>query len=165
MSNLAFIDGQNLYKSTKTSKDPWEINLKKFRIYLKDKYNVKEAYYFLGYIKEKNQNLYDDIQKAGFILKFKKHSLAMIGKKKGNIDTDLVFTVMKMIYKKENFDNIILVSGDGDYKIMVDFLIEENKFEKIIFPDQNRASSLYKDIDLKYRTDLNTKSIRKKVGK
>lgn len=34
-----------------------------------------------------------------------------------------------------------------------------------LFPDQKRASSLYKKIDLKYRADLNTESIIKKIAK
>ncbi len=47
-SNLAFIDGQNLHLGT--IQDNWKIDLKKFRIYLKDKYHIAEAYYFLGHI-------------------------------------------------------------------------------------------------------------------
>jgi hypothetical protein len=27
---------------------------------------------------------------------------------------------------------VVLISGDGDYKMLVDFLIEQNKFEKIL---------------------------------
>ena len=48
---------------------------------------------------------------------------AMMGKKKGNVDSDIIFSIMKKIYKKELFDKIVLVSGDGDYKMLVDFFI------------------------------------------
>ena len=44
------------------------MDLKKFRIYLKDKYHVNEAYYFLGYISEDEQDLYNNLQKSGFII-------------------------------------------------------------------------------------------------
>jgi uncharacterized LabA/DUF88 family protein len=54
----------------------------------------------------------------------------MLGKKKGNVDTDIVFEIMKKIYRKNDFNKIVLVSSDGDYKLLVDFLIEENKFKK-----------------------------------
>ena len=57
----------------------------------------------------------------------------MLGKKKGNVDTDIVFNIMKKIYKKEKFDKIVLVSGDGDYKMLVDFLIEEDRFKNNLF--------------------------------
>ncbi len=52
--------------------------------------------------------------------------------------------------KKEPFDKIVLVSGDGDYKMLVDFLIEENRFKKILFPNKQFASSLYKKITRVY---------------
>ncbi|MBI3273741.1 MAG: NYN domain-containing protein [Candidatus Colwellbacteria bacterium] len=163
--NIAFVDGQNVYMSTTTADKPWFIDLVRFRVYLKQKYKIGKAYYFLGFTREEHRELYDQIQEAGFILEFKEHSSAMLGKKKGNVDTDIVFAVMKKLYRNEAFSKIVLVSGDGDYKMLVDFLIEENRFEKILFPDQKRASSLYKKIDLKYRADLNTEPMRKKIGR
>ena len=57
----------------------------------------------------------------------------MIGKKKGNVDSDIIFDIMKRMCKKESFNKIVLVSGDGDYKMLVDFLIEEGKFKKSYF--------------------------------
>lgn len=163
--NLAFIDGQNLYMGTaKREIDPWKINFARFRVYLKEKYCVDEAYYFLGYVQEENQDLYDEIQKAGFILKFREHNPAMIGKKKGNVDSDIIFHIMKKIYKKEDFEKVVLVSGDGDYKLVVDFLIEEKRFEKILFPDLDRASSLYKKISNNFFASLNDKDTRTKIA-
>ena len=57
---------------------------------------------------------------------------------------------MKRMYQKESFDKIVLVSGDGDYKMLVGFLIKEDKFKKILFPNKNFASSLYKKITRVY---------------
>ncbi|MFA5755020.1 MAG: NYN domain-containing protein [Candidatus Paceibacterota bacterium] len=148
--NLAFIDGQNLYRGTTETNPKWKVDLFKFRKYLSKKYNVEKAYYFLGFLDEDNQSLYDEIQESGFIIKFREHNSAMIGKKKGNVDSDIIFAIMKKIYEKENFDKIILVSGDGDYKMLVDFLIEENKFKKVLFPNKDFASSLYKKITRVY---------------
>jgi len=68
--NLAFIDGQNLYLGT--TQNFWKIDHNKLRIYLKDKYHIAEAYYFLGYISEEQQDLYNNLQKAWFIVLFKK---------------------------------------------------------------------------------------------
>lgn len=149
-NNLAFIDGQNLYRGTTLTDPKWKVDLFKFRKYLADKYNIQKAYYFLGFLDEENQSLYDKIQEAGFIVKFREHNSVMIGKKKGNVDSDIIFDVMKRIYKQEVFDKIVLVSGDGDYKMLVDFLIEENKFKKILFPNKDFASSLYKKITRVY---------------
>jgi len=164
--NYAFVDGQNLYMGTsKREVDPWRIDLARFRVYLEKKYNVDKAYYFLGFVQDENQDLYEEIQNAGFILQFKKHNPAMLGTKKGNVDTDIVFHIMKKLYKKEPFDSIVLVSGDGDYRQLVDFLIEEKKFEKILFPDGARASSLFKRITRKYFDDLAKADVQAKIGK
>ena len=163
--NLAFIDGQNLYMGTaKRDVYPWKINLARFRVYLKEKYSVDKAYYFLGYVQETNQELYEEIQNAGFVLIFREHNPAMIGKKKGNVDSDIIFHIMKKMYKREDFEKIILVSGDGDYKLVVDFLIEEKRFAKILFPDLDRASSLYKKLSNKYFANLDNKDTRAKIS-
>ena len=163
-SNLAYIDGQNLYMGTaKREIDPWKIDLARFRIYLEQKYNIDKAYYFLGYVQDTNQDLYEEIQNAGFVLVFREHNPAMIGKKKGNVDSDIIFNIMKKMYKREDFGKIVLVSGDGDYKPLVDFLIEENRFAKILFPDRSRASSLYKKIGAVYFDALNSPGVRTKI--
>lgn len=165
MRNIAFIDGQNLHMGTKTCPIPWRVDFSRFMIYLQKKYDVEEAYYFFGYKKYQNHKLYAEIKRAGFILIFKKHNSAMLGQKKGNVDTDIVFHIMKKLYKKEEFDQIILVSSDGDYKLLIDFLIKENKFKKILFPNRNRASSLYKTLSGKYFVNLNDTDIKKKISK
>ena len=103
-NNLAFIDGQNLYMGTSSEDEKWTVDLKKFRLYLENKYNVSEAFYFLGFVNDENEDLYEKIQSAGFILKFREHNSAMQGKKKGNVDSDIIFDVMKKIYRKEPFD-------------------------------------------------------------
>ncbi|MEA3272202.1 MAG: hypothetical protein U9P90_00875 [Patescibacteria group bacterium] len=87
-NNLAFIDGQNLYLGTTKSKDKWAVDLEKFRIYLRKKYKVGKAYYFLGCVNNDYQDLYDEIQEAGFILKFREHNTVMLGKKKGNVGSE-----------------------------------------------------------------------------
>ncbi|MFQ5662054.1 MAG: NYN domain-containing protein [Candidatus Paceibacteria bacterium] len=143
-NNLAFIDGQNLHLGV--LQNDWRINHKKFRIYLKDKYNVHEAYYILGYVNEEEQELYNNLQKAGFVVMFKEHNPALRSQKKGNVDADIVFEIMKNLIDNKNFNKIVLVSGDGDYKKMVNYLIEKDKFEKILFPNKKFASSLYKNL-------------------
>jgi uncharacterized LabA/DUF88 family protein len=81
----------------------------------------------------------------------------MTGKKKGNVDTDIVFLIMSKLYKKEDFDKVILVSGDGDYKRMVSFLIEENRFAKLIVPSRHHMSSLYNKVDSTFVDALDAK--------
>lgn len=167
MNNIAYIDGQNLFMGTTKREPSWEVDLLKLRVYLEKKYNVSKAYYYLGFVQdgESYESLYEEIQSAGFILMFREHNSAMLGKKKGNVDSDIIFSVMKRMYRKEDFNKLILVSGDGDYKMLIDFLIEENRLEKILFPDGKRASSLYKQITRKYFDDLSNDGVRRKIEK
>jgi hypothetical protein len=69
--NIAFIDGQNLHLGTTAS--GWKVDFSRFRIYLKDKFQVEEAYIFLGFLDETHQTMYRKIQRAGFILEFREH--------------------------------------------------------------------------------------------
>jgi uncharacterized LabA/DUF88 family protein len=163
-NNYAFIDGQNLHMATaKRDVDPWKLDLARFRIYLEKKYNVSRAYYFLGYLDDSQDKLYESIQTAGFILVFREHTSLMLGKKKGNVDSDIILQVMKKLYYRESFGKVILVSGDGDYKQLVDFLITENRFEKVLFPDGQRASSLYKKLGAPYFAALDEPDTRRKI--
>ncbi|MBR3257050.1 NYN domain-containing protein [Candidatus Saccharibacteria bacterium] len=163
LRNIAFIDGQNLNYSTVDSKPSWKIGLVRFRTYLKEKYQVDEAYYFLGCIDDNYSELYDNIQRAGFILVFREHNSKFLSVKKGNVDTDIVFSVMKKLYKREKFNKIVLVSGDGDYYKMVKFLVEEDRLCKILMPVKARSSSLYRQIPTKYRDYLDKPEIKKKI--
>jgi hypothetical protein len=163
ISNQAFIDAQNLYLGTTTSQPTWKVDLVRFRIYLTEKYQVDKAYYFLGSFDSSFGDLYNFIQEAGFILAFREHSSKMTGKKKGNVDTDIVFSIMRKLYVREFFNKIILVSGDGDYNRMVDFLISEGKFEKLLLPNRRYASSLYKNLPGKYKDYLDNPDVMRKL--
>lgn len=144
MKNIAFIDGQNLYRGILLA--GWKIDYKKLRIYLKDKYKVEKAYYFIGFYISNEEKLYKKLQDSGYDLIFKKHSEDLKSNKKGNVDVEVYFYVLKEVIENKYLNKIILVSGDGDFKILVDYLIKIGKFEKILFPNKNFASSLYKKI-------------------
>lgn len=142
MGNYAFIDWQNLHLWT--SSEGWSVDVQKFRAYLTDKYNIVKAYYYLWYVQDNNNSLYTKLQESWFIVVFKKQMLDMKTKKKWNIDSDLIFNVMeKLIEAPGSFEKIILVSGDWDFKILVDYLIKKDRLLKIIFPNKKYASSLY----------------------
>ncbi|OGG61206.1 hypothetical protein A3C87_03600 [Candidatus Kaiserbacteria bacterium RIFCSPHIGHO2_02_FULL_49_34] len=166
MNNIAYIDGQNLYYTTKKNNNgKWVIDLARFRVFLKERYGVIKAYYHLGYVDNENEKFYDQIQEAGFILKFREHNSLMRTTKKGNVDTDVVFDIMQSLYKGDIPGKVILISGDGDYKKLVDFLIEVEKFEKILFPARASASSLYKKLTAKYCVALDDHNTMEKIGK
>jgi len=161
MKNIAYIDWQNLHLGTSSEK--WKIDFNKFRVYLKDKFKVEEAYYFLWFLSEEEQDLYTKIQKAWFILVFREHSSELKWKKKWNVDVDIVFEVMKRIISEKDFDKIVLVSWDGDYIKLVNFLIQKELLEKILFPGR-KYSSLYNAIKKTYWMNLWLKEIKQKIA-
>jgi uncharacterized LabA/DUF88 family protein len=160
--NQAFIDGQNLHMNTKSH--GWKIDLARFRVYLREKYNVDTAYYFLGAVNDEYEKLYENIQKAGFILIFREHNQSMVGKKKGNVDTDIVFAVMEKIAEREKFNKVILVSGDGDYIKMVKYLARKNRLGKVLAPNRKSMSSLYGSFTPKYTDFLDNSDIKRKIA-
>ena len=163
MNNQAFIDGQNLKVSTMTASPSWTIDLKKFRRFLAEKYKVKEAYYFIGAFDPKNHDLYAALQRYGYIVVFREHASSVLSHKKGNVDTDIVFSVMRKLDEGEKFDKIVLVSGDGDYWRMVDYLINKGRFEKLLAPNRHRLSSLYKRIPDRYCAYLDDSPVKNKI--
>ena len=115
MNNYAYIDNQNLYLATKNAPEAWTVDMKRFRVYLLEKYKVERAYLFMGSYEEKYNDLYGKYLSYGYELRFRQHSESIKSRKKGNVDTDIVFQILFDSFYDDEFDKIILVSGDGDY--------------------------------------------------
>lgn len=84
IGNFAYIDNQNLYMATQRADDPWDIDMRRFRVYLKEKYNVVKAYLFMGAFELSHQEMYSRFNDYGYALVFREHSESLKGKKKGN---------------------------------------------------------------------------------
>ena len=136
--NYAFIDSQNLNLSIRSI--GWHLDFQKFRIYLKEKYNVTKAFLFIGYI-EGNTDLYKSLQEADFICIFKPTLLYKNGKTKGNCDAELVLQTM---IEQPNYNKAVIVTGDGDFHCLIKYLIQENKLAKLLIPNQKKYSALLK---------------------
>jgi uncharacterized LabA/DUF88 family protein len=134
----AFIDSQNLNMGVRS--EGWKLDYRKFRQYLKDKYGVNQAYIFIGYISG-NEELYKSLQKYGFILIFKPTMELPGGAVKGNVDAELVLHTM---IEYPNFDRAIIVSGDGDFYCLVEYLEKQNKLLKVMAPNKHFSGHLRK---------------------
>lgn len=133
--NYAFIDSQNLNLGIRDQ--GWRLDFARFRIFLKDKYKVSRAFLFIGYIKE-NQKLYSFLKKSGYILIFKP-VLEEKGKVKGNVDAELVLHAMIQF---PNYDKAVIVTGDGDFRCLVEYLLEKRKLGGLVIPNKFKYSSL-----------------------
>jgi uncharacterized LabA/DUF88 family protein len=137
-NNFAFIDGQNL--NLGIQKLGWKLDFSRFRLYLKEKYAITTAYYFIGHVSG-NEDLYSFLQKAGYVLIFKPTIPDGDGNIKGNIDADLVLQAMIDL---ENYDKAVIVSSDGDFYSLVKYLYKKGKLEYVISPYEKTCSSLLK---------------------
>lgn len=163
----AFIDSQNLNLGVQNDAldrkgnyhKGWKLDFAKFRRFLSDKYDVEVAFLFIGY-RADNDKLYSYLNDSGFTLVFKPttsftntHGQTIV---KGNVDADLVLhTAARQI---ANYDKAVVVSGDGDFLCLYDFLDENSKLLKIVIPNKLQYSSLL----TKYREYLDFVSSHRK---
>jgi uncharacterized LabA/DUF88 family protein len=151
--NYAFIDSQNL--NLGTQKMGWKMDWRKFRQFLRDKYNVTHAYMFIGYMAE-NEQLYEHMHELGYLIVLKPtldmkvtpeasaeaNEAAKAPEKpavKGNIDADLVLHAMKEL---PHYSKAIIVSGDGDFFGLIEYLKEKNKLLHVMTPNWQYSSLL-----------------------
>lgn len=162
----AFIDSQNL--NLGVQKLGWKMNWRKFRQFLADEYGVTKAFMFIGYVPE-YESIYEQMHEAGYAVVLKPTfdltrpqaemlevmdeaqaaaALATEGKPgeaeekkpiKGNIDAELVLWAMKEI---GNYEKAIIVSGDGDFYSLVEYLESKKRLLHILTPSAH-YSSLY----------------------
>lgn len=146
----AFIDSQNLNVSTQRL--GWKVDWKKFRIWLSETYNVEKAYLFIGYVPE-FEEMYQQLHESGYLIVLKptfdmtKVQLTAEEKEKrkekgegakddrptkGNVDADLVLWAMK---EMPNYSKAVLVSGDGDFFALVEYLAEQKRLLKLLAPN------------------------------
>ena len=132
----AFIDSQNLNLGVRSQ--GWVLDFRKFRTFLEDQYNVTKAFLFIGYISS-NASLYSNLRRYGYTIIFKPTLGIRNLKIKGNVDAELVLYTMD---KKDEYSKAIIVSGDGDFYCLIDYLSKRDKLLKIIAPNKKYSSLL-----------------------
>ena len=138
MKNYAFIDGNNIHLGIKQLN--WKVDYKKFRIYLRDKFSVVKAYYFIGHILE-NEKLYNYLTASGYTMIYKPVVQDATGVVKGNCDAELVLQAMIDI---NNYDQAVIVSSDGDFTCLADYLQQNSKLRTVLAPHPDTTSVLLK---------------------
>ena len=138
-NNYAFIDSQNLNLAIKDC--GWSLDFSRFYIYLKDKYKITKAFLFIGYIPG-NEALYTALQKFGYIIVFKptlEYKKDGESHTKGNVDAELVLHAM---IEYTNYDKAIIVSGDGDFHCLIEYLEKKGKLLHVLIPNSKKYSAL-----------------------
>ena len=137
-NNFAYIDGANLHKGIESLN--WKFDYKRFRVWLREKYSVEQAYLFLGFV-PKYKDLYTRLQEYGYTLVFKEVIFDGEGKAKGNCDADLVLQAARDAYESK-FDKAVIVSSDGDFYSLARHLYDSKKLLAVLSPHRKTCSSL-----------------------
>ena len=145
-----YIDGNNLYRGAKEL--GFALDYKKFRGWLRQKYNPANIYLFIGLVPSRIK-FYAYLQECGFILVFKQ-TVSVGGTVKGNCDAELVLKTVSDFYTK-TFEKTILITGDGDFGCLVEFLKQKSVLDCVVVPDKEKCSILLrnKNVELTFLND------------
>lgn len=170
-SVYAFIDSQNL--NVGVQKFGWKMDWIKFRAFLRDTHNVSKAYMFIGYVPE-FEDMYKQLHDAGFLIVLKPtfdmtrvrptesekpkvpNNKEEERKTKGNVDADLVLWAMKEI---PNYSKAVIVSGDGDFYSLIEYLDKEKKLLKLLTPNGQYSGLFHKYDQYIERLDAHRKEL------
>jgi uncharacterized LabA/DUF88 family protein len=154
INNIAYIDNTNLHKGAEA--EGFIIDYKKFRTYLREKHSVATAYIFIGYVPG-NEERYRKFQELGYTLIFKPTLPDHNGKIKGNCDAELVLQATRD-YFESDYNQAIIVTSDGDFGCLVQFLQSKSKLKVVLSPrSKNKCSTLIKRLSpkLTFLPDIN----------
>jgi len=100
------------------------------------------VYLFIGLVPDRVK-FYEHLQECGFILIFKQ-TVSVGTTVKGNCDAELVLKTVSDFYTKA-FTSCILITGDGDFGCLVEFLQNNESIRGVIAPDEKKCSILLKN--------------------
>ena len=96
------------------------------------------------------------MQEYGYVLIFKPTLSLKDGRVKGNVDAELVLHAM---IEFANYESAIIISGDGDFYCLVEYLKKQGKLLKLLIPDRHKYSALLRKFasDMAFISDLREK--------
>jgi len=114
-----FVDIQNMYYSAKNLYDA-KVNFSKL---LEDAVGTRQLVRALAYVVKGPQsdedNFFNALDKIGFEVKTRDLQIFLGGTKKGDWDVGICMDAIRMAQK---LDVVVLVSGDGDFESLVNYL-------------------------------------------
>ena len=123
-----FIDAANILYSQQTL--GWRIDYTKLKEYFQKECNLGGIYFYTGRVGENHkQNAFlEKLKQLGYIVKAKEVKRIKVSKSayewKGNLDVELTIDVLGNI---DNFDTLILMSGDSDFAPLLDAVQARHK--------------------------------------
>ena len=153
-----FVDAANILYSQQTLR--WRVDYKKLKEYFDKECDLRAIYFYTGRVGANNkQNLFlKKLEQLGYIVKAKEVKRIKISKSayewKGNLDVELTIDVLGNI---NNFDTLILMSGDSDFAPLLDAVKARHKMVLVMSTKGHISKELLdraKYINLKKLKDI-----------
>jgi len=128
-ATYVFIDASNIIYGC--SNQGWKMDFQKLIKYLKERFEAKKVFYFAGLDPENKKQLgfYEKLQEFGYILRLVPLKTFSDGSRKGDVDSRMTFEIMRHF---KNYDQVIVLTGDGDYYWVLEYLLEQGKNLKVL---------------------------------
>jgi uncharacterized LabA/DUF88 family protein len=138
-----FIDVQNIYLTTKANFGDGKINFTRLREFFLQDRDAKVTFTAFTCYDESND------EQMGFL-----NALGLLGFRvvakpirhiqpgnivKANMDLDMAIEVLAVA---PHLDEIVLVTGDSDFRALVDFLARSGKYVRVVGPDRFSSPEL-----------------------
>ncbi len=142
----AFVDAANvIYRNSDVH--PWKIDLRKLHKYLKERFGVERVLYYGG-IDNRNQTqvrIYKKMEEWGYELRLNpvKHFVNERGEwyTKADVDSRMTFEMMRFL---PDYDRAIVLTGDGDFYWVLEFLLQTKEQVRLIASPKKTAKELKK---------------------
>ncbi|MCJ7514666.1 MAG: NYN domain-containing protein [Dehalococcoidia bacterium] len=109
----------------------WQMDYRKLRRFLRKRFNITVAYYFIGY-RLKNSDIYQNLEEYGYVLK---HEIA------NNLDG---YLINQAKWDIDKYDGAIIISSDKHFAELVEYLDSKNKLILVLAPCNLGCSDLLK---------------------
>lgn len=169
---VVFVDGSNMFYLQK--KLGWMFDWEKVNKYLDEKYSIVVRNFYEPYKDslDNKKNFFNYLKKIGFVVIIKPVKIiidSLTGKElpKANFDVEITRDVLlEILYKKSDFGNFVLLSGDSDFAYLVRDLKRLFKKKIIVFAGRKNLSwELRSSADeVVYLEDIKTEIFRKAWG-
>jgi len=125
-----FIDASNIFYSQKDLR--WKIDFERLKQYFKKNTKLAKMYYYTAYDpnSSKQRKFLHFLEIIGYTVRKKKIKFIKDGKikkggfHKGNLDVELTIDA---IHNRDDFQTIILFSGDSDFEALLKYMRAYNK--------------------------------------
>ena len=123
-----FIDAANILYSQQALR--WRVDYKKLKEYFEKECDLRAIYFYTGRVGEnhKQNSFIKKLEHLGYVVKAKEVKRIKVSKSayewKGNLDVELAIDVLGNI---NNFDTLILMSGDSDFAPLLDVAKAQHK--------------------------------------